>query len=63
MKLLLVIAAAAGAPGDQEAFIAAYVARHRDEVCGTHWVDNPTHAQCIAMLQREARRLYNEARR
>jgi hypothetical protein len=36
------------------AFIATYVARHREEVCGTHWVDNPTHAACLAMLRREA---------
>jgi hypothetical protein len=36
------------------AFVAAYVARHREEVCGTHWVDNPTHAVCLAMLRREA---------
>lgn len=63
MTLLLLLAAAPGAPDAREAFIAAYVAEHREEVCGTHWVDNPTHAQCLAMLRREAERLYGQARR
>lgn len=54
--------AAAPAGGDpRAAFIAAHIARHREEVCGTHWVDNPTHAACLAMLRREAERLW-EAR-
>jgi hypothetical protein len=63
VTLLLFLAAATGEPNAREAFISAYIAEHRDEACGTHWVDNPTHTQCIAMLRREAERLYEQTRR
>jgi hypothetical protein len=57
----LLLASALLAAEPREAFIEAYVARHREEVCGTHWVGNPTHAACLAMLRREAERAF-EAR-
>lgn len=49
----VLLVAAAPVP-DRDAFIAAYVAQHREMVCGMHWVDNPVHAKCLAMLRREA---------
>ncbi|QYU69565.1 hypothetical protein J4558_05335 [Leptolyngbya sp. 15MV] len=54
MIAVLLLLAAAPEPASREAFIAAHVARHREEACGMHWVGNPTHAQCLAMLRREA---------
>jgi hypothetical protein len=50
MGLALVLAQA----DPRSAFVAAYIARHREVTCGTHWVDNPTHVACLAMLRREA---------
>lgn len=54
--LLLALLPAVARAGDAErkAFITAHLARHRDEVCGTHWVGNPSFAACMAMLRREA---------
>lgn len=52
----LAFAVTLAAADPREAFIAAHVARHREEACGTHWVGNPTHAACLAMLRREAER-------
>jgi hypothetical protein len=56
------LAAALVAPDPRAAFIEAYVAAHREEVCGTHWVGNPTHAACLAMLKREAEAAYARGR-
>jgi hypothetical protein len=54
--LLAMVPAAARAAdeAEREAFIAAHLSRHRDEVCGMHWVGNPSFAACMAMLRREA---------
>lgn len=52
--LLISSADVADLPAKREAFIAAYLARYRDEVCGTHWIGNPSFAACMRMLRREA---------
>lgn len=54
LLLALLPAAACARDDEREAFIAAHLARYRDEVCGTHWVGNPSFAACMAMLRREA---------
>lgn len=54
LAALLLAPLAAAADPEREAFIAAHLARYRDEVCGTHWVGNPSFAACMAMLRREA---------
>ena len=54
LAALLLAPLTAAAEAEREAFIAAHLARYRDEVCGTHWVGNPSFAACMAMLRREA---------
>jgi hypothetical protein len=54
LATLLLAPLAAAADAEREAFIAAHLARYRDELCGTHWVGNPSFAACMAMLRREA---------
>jgi hypothetical protein len=39
-------------------FIERFVATHREEACGMHWVDNPSFAACMAALRREAEAAY-----
>jgi hypothetical protein len=46
------------ARAERAAWIEAYVARWRDDACGTHWVGNPSFAACMAMLRREAEAAY-----
>ena len=63
LLVALLPAAARADDAEREAFIAAHLARYRDEVCGTHWVDNPTFAACMAMLRREAEAEWERRRR
>lgn len=58
MILPLLLAAGLTQAEARDAFIAAHVARHREEACGTHWVGNPSHAACLDMLRREAEALW-----
>ncbi|MCS6930943.1 MAG: hypothetical protein NZM27_01875 [Acetobacteraceae bacterium] len=54
LLLALLPAAVDASEAERDAFIAAHLARYREEVCGTHWVGNPSFAACMAMLRREA---------
>jgi hypothetical protein len=54
LLLALLPAAVCAADAEREAFIAAHLDRYREEVCGMHWVGNPSFAACMAMLRREA---------
>ncbi len=42
------------ASDQREQWIEAYVAKYREEACGTHWVGNPSFSDCMAALRREA---------
>jgi hypothetical protein len=42
------------ASDQRERWIEAYVAKYREEACGTHWVGNPSFTDCMAALRREA---------
>lgn len=63
LLLALLPAAARAEDAAREAFVAAHLARYRDEVCGMHWVGNPSFAACMAMLRREAEAAWERRRR
>lgn len=62
LMLALLPAAARADDAEREAFIAAHLARYREEVCGTHWVGNPSFVACMAMLRREAEAAWERRR-
>jgi hypothetical protein len=39
-------------------FIENFAAKYREEACGTHWVGNPSFADCMSALRREAESQY-----
>ena len=51
----------ADAAAERGRFIESFAARYREEACGTHWVGNPSFADCMAALRREAESHYQSA--
>jgi hypothetical protein len=49
------------AAAERGRFIESFAARYREEACGTHWVGNPSFADCMAALRREAESHYQSA--